>query len=449
MKPFVYLCVSLFFIGLAACQDSPCNAIPIYVETGSNVTEYGSNVNLPYYAESSCNRGEAGTAWFSINPPSGSNVIVTTCGEYTDFDTVIGIYTGSCSNPSCLVANDDEECSSLFYYESSSGEYWWDWWFFEFDDDDFDETSTVTFTSNGSNYYIGVTGYEEEGNFELSISVSDPNDSGCMRAKDIPGDYYTPVSINGTLTDSDRVGMSVCNALDFDDYGSWFIIHPQPNQYMNITTCSSYTDFDTRLAIVAGTDCTNVDCIDENDDDYCDITTGYEASTITFLPTLSEYYVVVASYDDDIDFLFGYNYILTISQSTLTENTPCINAYPLHIGVTGNPEGSTAFGSTLSSAVCSNEYGNAIWYEVSASSYTNVQFTTCNSVTNFDTMLSVYSGSCEALSCLTYNDDDGSCSNSSTLSTVQVSLSANEVVYLVISGYNGATGTYRIDYSTY
>ena len=430
------LVIVLLFVGFVYCQSSPCDAIPIVIETGGNATEYGNNNNMPRFAPSLCNRGASGTVWYSIQPEAGQNVLITTCGSYTQFDTILGVYSGSCDNLVCEEFSEDARCPASY------DEYW-------YDDDEYYYRSTVSFASTGETFYISVSGdyTQASGNFELTVAYSDISDSACANAIDVPGDYYSTVLVNGTLGNS-RVGLSVCDEFKYYDRGTWFKIHPEPNHKMNISTCSYATNFDTRLAIVAAPDCgSTMDCIDENDDDYCPAQHTWELSSISFLPTLSEYFVILASFDDDEG--EEDNYVISFRQSNAGQNIACVDAYPLNIGTTGSPEGSTVNGIQLTEAICSNEYGDAIWYKVVSHSDANIKFTTCNSVTNFDTTLSVYSGACYSLQCVTYNDDDSSCSVSNTLSTVEVSLTANEPVYLIISGYNGATGTYRLDYSNY
>ena len=95
------LVIVLLFVGFVYCQSSPCDAIPIVIETGGNATEYGNNNNMPRFAPSLCNRGASGTVWYSIQPEAGQNVLITTCGSYTQFDTILGVYSGSCDNLVC------------------------------------------------------------------------------------------------------------------------------------------------------------------------------------------------------------------------------------------------------------------------------------------------------------------------------------------------------------
>merc|ERR1711879_1118452 len=97
----------------------------------------------------------------------------------------------------------------------------------------------------------------------------------------------------------------------------------------------------------------------------------------------------------------------------------------------------TSTGAILGIPVCSSERGAAIWYHVSSNRQQSVTFSTCNSDTNFDTFLSIYSGN--SLSCIAYNDD-----YCSTKSQITINVFTNESFYLVISGYSGQVGDYVI-----
>jgi len=184
----------------------------------------------------------------------------------------------------------------------------------------------------------------------------------------------------------------------------------------------------------------------ENDDsDYCNVAFTYETSFIRFLPTADEYFVIVgAFFDDDDEYYYeSTNYGLTIVQDENTANTGCINALTVHVGTVGNILGSTAGADTVT-PVCGSEQGPGVWYKVVTNyiQYFNgvsVTFDTCNTLTDFDTVLSVYGGSCGSLTCLASNDD--ACLGTS--SQVTVTMNSYETVYLLITG-NSATGNYEI-----
>ena len=135
----------LFAVSLAQLGgfSGPCSAssingnalLPISIFS-TNENAQVSNFGCSYSAQVS------GTTWFSVQTEAGVSMNVTTCSEYTDFDTYISVFSGSCSSPTCVAYDDDSSCS----YGSGA--------------------SLVSWVSNGDEYLIGVTGYNSnEGTF--------------------------------------------------------------------------------------------------------------------------------------------------------------------------------------------------------------------------------------------------------------------------------------------
>ena len=379
-----------------------CFAFPINGLTpNQNISLYGNNANYPSYYNAACgSSGNSGTVWYSVTPLANSNVTVSTCGSYTNFDTVLGVYTGSCSNPTCFLYNDDA---------CGSGQ------------------SQVRWTATGAQYFIAVSGYSSQsGNFQLTISETKSSDIGCSKAIPIPGPYSPAVIIDSTNYGTVPTSVSGCGIAP-GDYVMWYAISPQPNARLNVSTCNTVTNFDTVLSVFSGS-CTNLVCSADNDDD-CD----NGASFISFTPTLSSYYVAVAGYSGQQ----GY-FQLNISQANT--GSSCSGAVTIPVG-TSSISGSTLNGVANLSPVCSSETGAGNWYTFTATSNQQITFSTCGSA-NFDTILAVYGGSCSNLYCVNYNDD-----YCSTQSQVTITTNANTRYYLVIGGYGGATGTYTINIS--
>lgn len=74
----------------------------------------------------------------------GEEVIFSTCSSNTDYDTVISIFDGPCSNINCIGGNDDA-CTN-------------------------NASEASVFTTLGTTYYILVHGFNDTGNFDLSVS---------------------------------------------------------------------------------------------------------------------------------------------------------------------------------------------------------------------------------------------------------------------------------------
>ena len=73
---------------------------------------------------------------------------------------------------------------------------------------------------------------------------------------------------------------------------------------------------------------------------------------------------------------------------------------------------------------------------------TTVTASTCNPNTNFDTVLSIYSGSCQSPVCVTQNNDSA-CSTSVGASSVTWTSSNTTTYYIGVSGFSTSEGTYK------
>jgi hypothetical protein len=162
---FLLLCNFTPLWSQAPTNDSCLHAILVNCDTivyGSTANATADDLDAPTcYASAFPNLG----VWYTL-VGDGSYVTISTC-DSANFDTKLGVYSGSCGSLSCVAGNDDF-CGLR---------------------------STAGFATNlGVNYYILVHGYETEtGNFGLNISCSAPctpipaNDS-CLSAATLT--YY-------------------------------------------------------------------------------------------------------------------------------------------------------------------------------------------------------------------------------------------------------------------
>ena len=91
----------------------------------------------------------APSVWYSI-VGTGGDITFDTCGLGTNYDSVLYVYSGSCTDLTCVVANDDNPVCSV--------------------DGIYSTKSSVTWTSEmGTTYYVLVKGWLfRSGEFELS-----------------------------------------------------------------------------------------------------------------------------------------------------------------------------------------------------------------------------------------------------------------------------------------
>ena len=93
---------------------------------------------------------------------------------------------------------------------------------------------------------------------------------------------------------------------------------------------------------------------------------------------------------------------------------------------------------------------SAIWYTITPPADTMVTVSSCGSC--FDTVLSIYSSSCDTLSCVEFNDDtSGSCESACGFEFLSSSVSfcaSGDEYKILLRGYNGATGDYQLNIET-
>ena len=81
------------------------------------------------------------------------------------------------------------------------------------------------------------------------------------------------------------------------------------------------------------------------------------------------------------------------------------------------------------------------WYRV-AGTGTKLEASTCNDLTEFDTRINVYSGSCDALTCV--GADDDSCAVTPSASRVAWDSVLGTDYFIVVHGASGSTGGFGI-----
>ncbi len=135
-----------FDIAPAIPGDNPCNAIPINCFS----SDTGSTLGLTnYFSPAACNTplNTAPGVWYSI-VGTGDNMVISTCGAGSNYDTKLGVFSGSCQNLTCVGGNDDSSCTFDPHF------------------------SKVSFSSvPNETYYIFVTGWSvSAGNYELNVN---------------------------------------------------------------------------------------------------------------------------------------------------------------------------------------------------------------------------------------------------------------------------------------
>lgn len=391
-----------------SAAPAACEAFPIQnLRPGYNFTMFGSTYNAPTYQDS-CQPPGA-TVWYSLRLSPYSNVTLSTCNSYTNFNTAMYLRTGPCTNMQCALHNSGA-CG---------------------------KGSSLTFTTApDTEYFLSITGVGgEKGNFELMVSTSGPADPTCSAAVYLPGPYFQPFRIRGTNKNSLPSTISQCG-LGPNDQSVWYHFSPVVGSPMIVSTCSSGTDFDTVVSVFEGS-CSMTQCVTYNDNN-CTSPGNSQASTVVFTPTSTSYFAVVTGRGGST----GY-YQLYVQQKKILgyDCEAAENVAELNMVYSGNTESS----GNLTQSVCSGEVGRAYWYHVTVAMNSEITISTCEPGTSFDTVLSVYEGSCNQLRCVDSIDDN--CNGNQ--SQLTITRDKGSTFWVVVSGYQGATGDFDLSFNSF
>ena len=208
----------------------------------------GSNVNAKTTGPL-CETNYVGPGVWSSFVGTGRRVMLSTCTDGTDFDTVLAVYStsdGTCGSRKCIDVYDEG------YYENSwcpaKGRA---------------DAITVDTVANEL-YYVAVIGdgFGTTGNFGL-LAFDESN--SCDNATG-------PLPVDGSITNGSNVNARMTGPLCETNYvgpGVWYTFVGTGRRVM-LSTCTDRTDFDTVLAVYSTSDgtCGSLKCIDVYDEGY-------------------------------------------------------------------------------------------------------------------------------------------------------------------------------------
>jgi hypothetical protein len=353
--------------------------------------------------------------WYVFTPSSNGVATISTCGS--DFDTVLSVYTGTCGALTGLAngCNDDDgpSCNGL--------------------------QASLTFpATTGTPYYILVGGaLGATGNLVISATftgASSLTNDACSGATPMTlGTAYNVNTATATVT-GDPIPECQLN------FGAsvWYTFTPSTNGIYTIATCGS--DFDTVVSIYTGT-CGSLTAIASgcNDDDgpAC---SGLAAS-VSFTGTAgTTYYILVGG-----AVVATGNLVVTATAagSSSLANDTCSGATPMTLGTTYNSNTATATATDEPVPECQLDFGASVWYTFTPTTNGTYLIATCGS--DFDTVLSIYTGTCGLLTPIANgcNDDDGPACSGLTAS-VSFTGTAGTTYYILVGGAVVSTGNLAI-----
>lgn len=432
------VCFGLVFGTSTAAAAAPANDdfANAQVVTGLTSATAGSTVDATREAgEGDHFEGAPGgnSVWYSWTASADGMTELSLCNEVTDFDTVMAVYTGTAlGNLTQLGSNDEINAPAGVDCGNASG---------------------LMFTATaGTTYRIAVDGYGEDnfGSFRLDLTLTEDPDPP---ANDNLADAQVLTGLASSTTGS-NVSASFETG-EISHYGDspgghsvWYSWTAPANGTTDLSLCNDVTDFDTVMAVYTGTALDNLTQLELND--QIDVTEGVDckdASGLTFNATAgTTYLIAVDGYYEDT---FGsFRLDLTLTKDP---DPPANDNFADAEVLTGLA--SSATGSNVSAthevgegAHLSGTGTKSVWFEWTAPANGKTVLNLCNEITDFQTMLVVYTG--DTLAGLTQiagnnGDDNEHCGWASTLSFDAV----KDTTYMfAVDGYAGESfGAFRLD----
>jgi hypothetical protein len=238
------------------------------------------------------------------------------------------------------------------------------------------------------------------------------------------------VTASGTTSGSTFDNVGTCNTSNTAP-GVWYFVVGTGGS-LTVETCGGITNYDTKLSVFSGS-CGALTCVAGNDD-AC----GLQSRVITTTSPGQLYYILVHGFGTATG-----NFSITATLGGAPSgNDACAGALPVACG-------STVSGTTVGSSFDNVGFcgtGNTapgVWYQVIGTGGI-ISATTCGAGTNYDTKLSVFSGSCGSLNCVDGDDDDFTCSFSGLQSVVDWSSTPGQIYYILVHGFGSATGSFDL-----
>mmetsp|Transcript_24422 Transcript_24422/g.51579 ORF Transcript_24422/g.51579 Transcript_24422/m.51579 type:complete len:1224 (-) Transcript_24422:2484-6155(-) len=333
--------------------------------------------------------------WFSV-VGTGDVFEASTCGSLLDLDTQISVFGNGCDSLECIGGTgQDYPC---------------------------DEKGSITWnTEIGEIYYVYVSGRSGRvGDFTLNINHVPVADGLTCDGSLILEQGSESLQLNtatAPLVPVDRCSGS--NAVQ----GVWYKI-VGTGLTMTFSVCNDETDFDARISIFTGS-CNGLSCI-AHTEDRCG-----ENDEIMITTHVGEtYYLFVHGADSSS---FG-NYLLTIGETEI--NDSCKKASTLDVSSSAQYFGSTLSAQKNSAIGCSGDAlseSNALWYAFMGTGDI-VTISTCSYLTDFDTDVHIFSGSCSNFECVSDADNGYAVKGCGQQSSISFQSITDQLYYARIGG---------------
>jgi microcompartment protein CcmK/EutM len=395
----------LAFVGAAEAaptNDSFNAAQPLVGASGS---VEGTNVDATkemFEANHAENPG-GHSVWYRWIAPFSGSAVVDTCSA-ASFDTLIGIYTGPGLLNAARVASSNNDCGIR---------------------------SQVTFPAeSGTVYHIAVDGANGAvGTFTLSWGrVLPPANDAFAASRRLSGAIG---AVTGTTLGATRESGEPSHGSEDPTASAWYVWTAGFTGGVTFETCS-LESFDTALAAYTGDTLSRLRRVAANDNN-CGL-----RSRLRFAARRGRTYRIAV---DTVGPASG-EFTLSWSGAARPRNDKFASARRIR-GVTGavtaSNRGATAEARERPHA--RNAASSSMWYRWRAPRTMRIVFDTCGS--GFDTVLALYRGS-SLRRARVVRQNNNACAR--TRSRVVARVAAGVEYRVVIDGYRGATGSFRLSW---
>ena len=337
--------------------------------------------------------------WYTYTSESSKLVEASTC-ENADFDTQITVLSGSCGELECVSFND-QACG--------------------------DQSLITWYAEANVTYYLMVSGYREaSGTFGLTMKEAYNNDD-CFEPA---GPLELGSVVAGTTAGAQAVEVPPkCGDVDMTTPGVWYEI-ANVTGFVRAEVLRGYTDFSGQVAVYRSMDDLDMGCGAL----LCD--KGSSTGNVTWLAEAKEtYYLYVNGFNGtagDFDLFFGENVPSTCRKATqLDPNTigymaSTINSNPQNVESCGYTGYHTAPG---------------LWFSVEGTGEI-LEVSTCGSMKDLDTQISVFGNGCYSLQCIGGTGQDYPCGDNGS---VKWKTEMGEIYHIFVSGRSSRVGDFVLD----
>jgi Fibronectin type III domain/PASTA domain/Divergent InlB B-repeat domain len=393
-------------LGVTPPNDDFANAITL---TGTDVTRTGDmNVGAtlqPGEATTVASAPGGASLWYSWTAPGNGMVVVETAGS--DFDTLLGVYTGTSVDSLGEVATNDD-------FVRPPG------------------TSFVRFAgTSGTTYRIRVDGYAGAvGSITLHVHQAPPPANDDFASPIVLGS--TPATRTGDTNDGATLQAGETDTVAGGPGGAsvWYRWTAPASGVVTLDTASS--SFDTLLAVYTGSSVGALTEVASNDDVKVPPT-----SLVRFDATSGTTYRIRV--DGFAEVSGAFNLHLQESSAPSPPNDDFAAAIALPGSTNTSRSGDTNSGATLETGesllVAGVPGGGSVWYTWTAPNGGTATIDTATST--FDTLLGVYVGT-NFLTEVASNDDAGT---TDLTSSVRFQATGGTVYRIRVDGYARDAGT--------